>query len=180
MTRSTLIAAALVAATACGDRSKTADTATAGTTAAAPVRADSTPVGQTTAMGGDVQQSQLLDPNMASREQLTALPGVDTGTVTIILAGRPYADMLALDRAIAKNMTAEQRKALYGRLWKPIDLNKAKGEEILLIPGVGNRMKHEFEEYRPYTSIEQFRREIGKYVDKNEVARLEMYVSVKP
>ena len=60
----------------------------------------------------------------------------------------------------------------------PIDLNKASDAEILLIPGVGPRMRHEFEEYRPYTSIEQFRREIGKYVDKDEVARLERYVRI--
>jgi hypothetical protein len=39
-------------------------------------------------------------------------------------------------------------------------------------------MAHEFEEYRPWTSVEQFRREIGKYVDKAEVARLEQYVSI--
>ncbi|MEP6551033.1 MAG: hypothetical protein ABJB95_07610 [Gemmatimonadales bacterium] len=35
------------------------------------------------------------------------------------------------------------------------------------------------EQYRPYTSIEQFRREIGKYVDKAEVARLEQYIVIK-
>ena len=40
-------------------------------------------------------------------------------------------------------------------------------------------MRHEFEEYRPYTSIEQFRREIGKYVDSTEVARLERYVTIR-
>jgi hypothetical protein len=39
-------------------------------------------------------------------------------------------------------------------------------------------MLHEFKEYRPYTSIEQFRREIGKYVDEGEVARLEGYVTI--
>ena len=48
----------------------------------------------------------------------------------------------------------------------------------MLIPGMNNRMTHEFEEYRPYTSLEQFRREIGKYVDEDEVARLEQYVFV--
>ena len=42
-----------------------------------------------------------------------------------------------------------------------------------------NRMVHEFEEYRPYTRMEQFRREIGKYVDANEVARLESYVTLE-
>jgi hypothetical protein len=39
-------------------------------------------------------------------------------------------------------------------------------------------MLHEFKEYRPYKSIEQFRREIGKYVDKTELARLERYVTL--
>ena len=39
-------------------------------------------------------------------------------------------------------------------------------------------MAHEFEEYRPYTSMEQFRREIGKYVDDDEVARLDQYVTL--
>ena len=44
---------------------------------------------------------------------------------------------------------------------------------------MGNRMQHEFEEYRPYRNIEQFRREIGKYVDQAEVARLERYVTIR-
>jgi hypothetical protein len=39
-------------------------------------------------------------------------------------------------------------------------------------------MAHEFEEYRPYTSFEQFRKEIGKYVSREEVARLERYVAL--
>ena len=61
----------------------------------------------------------------------------------------------------------------------PIDLNTATEAEILSIPGVGKRMAHEFEEYRPYTSMEQFRREIGKYVNEDEVARLERYVEIR-
>ena len=47
------------------------------------------------------------------------------------------------------------------------------------VPNLGNRMLHEFKEYRPYKAIEQFRREIGKYVSKDEVARLERYVVVR-
>ena len=61
----------------------------------------------------------------------------------------------------------------------PININTATDAEILRIPGVGPRMLREFKEYRPYTSIEQFRREIGKYVDKAEVARLEKYIVIK-
>ncbi|MDP9200401.1 MAG: helix-hairpin-helix domain-containing protein [Gemmatimonadota bacterium] len=61
----------------------------------------------------------------------------------------------------------------------PININTATDAEILRIPGVGQRMLREFKEYRPYTSIEQFRREIGKYVDKAEVTRLEKYIVIK-
>ena len=75
-------------------------------------------------------------------------------------------------------MDDEQRAALYTRLFRPIDLNNASEAEILLIPGMSKKMAHEFVEYRPYRSMEQFRREIGKYVDDDEVARLESYVSL--
>jgi len=61
----------------------------------------------------------------------------------------------------------------------PININTATDAQILAIPGMGPRMLREFKEYRPYTSIEQFRREIGKYVDKKEVARLEQYITIK-
>ena len=60
----------------------------------------------------------------------------------------------------------------------PVSLNGASDEVILTIPGAGKRMLREFKEYRPYTTIEQFRKEIGKYVDKKEVARLERYVTL--
>jgi hypothetical protein len=39
-------------------------------------------------------------------------------------------------------------------------------------------MSREFEEYRPYTSIAQFRGEIGKYVSPEEVAAFERYLFV--
>ena len=60
----------------------------------------------------------------------------------------------------------------------PIPLNSASDDDILTIPGLGKRMLREFKEYRPYKNMEQFRKEIGKYVDKKEVARLEKYVTL--
>ena len=39
-------------------------------------------------------------------------------------------------------------------------------------------MLREFKEYRPYEGLEQFRREIGKYVSEAEVARFEHYVTL--
>ncbi len=79
---------------------------------------------------------------------------------------------------LTADLDESQLEELYARLFVPINLNEAKRSDILLIPGVGGRMAHEFEEYRPYSNIEQFRREIGKYVDETEVARLEQYVTL--
>lgn len=59
-----------------------------------------------------------------------------------------------------------------------LNLNTASEEEFGTIPGVGEQMIHEFEEYRPYVSIRQFRREIGKYVDSTQVAEYEKYLFV--
>ena len=59
-----------------------------------------------------------------------------------------------------------------------LNLNTATGDEFRTIPDVGDRMVHEFEEYRPYVSIQQFRQEIGKYVDSAQVAAYEQYVFV--
>jgi DNA uptake protein ComE-like DNA-binding protein len=140
-------------------------------TAAAPAPAAPAPAAAT----------GMLDPNSAPREQLLGVPGVTPALADALVAGRPFQDMTAVDKVLAgQNLTEQQRDSVYTRLWKPIDLNKASKEEILLIPGVGPRMQHEFEEYRPYRNIEQFRREIGKYVNEQEVARLEQYVSITP
>ena len=120
----------------------------------------------------------LMDPDQASRDELLSLPGFDAGLADSLIARRPFSDMRAVDAVLASRLSEEQRDTVYTRLWKPIDLNTASDEEILLIPGVGERMEHEFKEYRPYQNIEQFRREIGKYVDAAEVARLEKYVRI--
>ena len=60
-----------------------------------------------------------------------------------------------------------------------LNLNTVTGDELLAtIPGFGNRMVREFQEYRPYLSIRQFRQEIGKYVDEAQVAEYEKYIFV--
>lgn len=60
-----------------------------------------------------------------------------------------------------------------------LNLNEVTGDELLAaIPNFGDRMVREFQEYRPYVSIQQFRQEIGKYVDEAQVAEYEKYVYV--
>lgn len=123
--------------------------------------------------------SALVDPNSASKDQLIAIPGMTAAAADAITTGRPYPDMTAVDKALAPHADPPTRARIYAVLWKPIFLNTAKKEEILLIPGVGERMLHEFEEYRPYKSVADFDRNIGKYVDKAELTRLRTYVRVE-
>ena len=121
----------------------------------------------------------LLDPNVATQEQLGALPGASAPLVEALLAQRPFADARAFDAFLAQEGLDEAgREALYARAFVHVDLNTADSETIQLIPGVGKRMAHEFEEYRPWTSWTQFDKEIGKYVDATEVARLKRYVFI--
>ena len=60
-----------------------------------------------------------------------------------------------------------------------LNVNTASGAELMsTIPNFSNRMVHEFEEYRPYRSIQVFRREIGKYVAPAVVSEYEKYIFV--
>jgi DNA uptake protein ComE-like DNA-binding protein len=95
-----------------------------------------------------------------------------------IVEARPFTSAAALDAVTSASLGEAERAELYGQLFRQINLNTASEDEIMLISGMTSRMAHEFEEYRPYTSLEQFRREIGKYVDAAEVARLEQYVFI--
>ena len=180
MTRLLTAAALATLLAACGGGDAEGEQATATAETAAPATATAAPAPAPAAAPAPATDGALVDPNTATREQLLAVPGMDAATADALLQGRPYADMLAVDKVLAgRNMAEPQRKAAYATMWKKIDLNKASKEEVLLIPGVGPRMQHEFEEYRPYNNIERFRREIGKYVDETEVARLERYVEVR-
>jgi len=121
----------------------------------------------------------LLNPNLASREELARVPGLGAAAVDAVMAERPFLRMADLHAVLSSHVATDSFEQVYRALWVPIDLNDVTDAEILLIPGVGNRMLHEFEEYRPYLGLAQFHREIGKYVDDDELARLAQYVYVR-
>ena len=122
--------------------------------------------------------TSLLNPNLASEDDLAGVEGLSEDAVAAILDGRPFLDMASLDEALAPHVAMGPRTALYRSVWVPLDLNAASRDEILLIPNLGERMADEFEEYRPYAGMAEFRREMGKYVDDAEVERLAAYVFV--
>ena len=120
----------------------------------------------------------LVNPDLAGETELLALPHMNAALVKSVIEQRPYMNMASLQALLAKALSKDQLTELYGKMFVQLNLNSASEEEILLIPGLGKRMLHEFQEYRPYKTIAQFRKEIGKYVDQKEVARLEQYVFV--
>jgi len=120
----------------------------------------------------------VLDVNTASDKELLSVPGVTAAVAKGIMDRRPFLTMTELDTFLGQSLSREQRTAAYDRLFLQVNLNTATDAEIMLIPRLGNRMLGEFKEYRPYRAIAQFRREIGKYVDEKELARLEQYVFV--
>ena len=120
----------------------------------------------------------VLNPNLATEDEMRALPHVTGPIVAGLMERKPFLSMSDLHAYLSVSLSADQLTELYARLFVPINLNTASREEILLVPGVGARMAHEFEEYRPYRALAQFRREMGKYVDDDEVTRFERYVFV--
>ncbi len=118
----------------------------------------------------------MVNANLASRDDLEQHLGSQVAEA--VLGARPFLTLSALHAVLVEAASEEAANEHLALVSVPINLNTASNEEIQLIPGVGPRMAHEFEEYRPYTAIAQFRREIGKYVDDDELARLEAYVFV--
>ena len=119
----------------------------------------------------------IVDANTITVTELAKLLHMNAELAKAVIAKRPFKTIKDLDMALS-SLTKEQRAELYSKLFVPINLNTATDEEILLIPGMGNRMLREFKEYRPYESLAKFHREIGKYVNDTELARLEQYVMV--
>jgi DNA uptake protein ComE-like DNA-binding protein len=116
--------------------------------------------------------------NTASRDEILLIPGVGNRMLREFLEYRPYAALAVFHREIDKYVDDTELARLEQYVFVPLDLNKASDADLLTIPGLGNRMLREFKEYRPYDGIERFRREIGKYVSKEEVARLERFVTI--
>ena len=115
----------------------------------------------------------VLNANLATESDLVAL-GLSEEVVQKLLAARPFLSIADFNSIIELENTEE----LFKKIFVPFNLNTTEEKDFKMIPGVGDKMAHEFEEYRPYTSILQFKREIGKYVDEQEVARYLDYVFV--
>jgi DNA uptake protein ComE-like DNA-binding protein len=121
----------------------------------------------------------VVDANTIAEADLATLPGMTATIATALVAARPFDSIIALNTfLLGQKLTQEQANALYRSIVVHVNLNTATAEEIVLIPGAGRRMAREFAEYRPWKSYAQFEKEIGKYVDTQEVARLAQYTFI--
>ena len=119
-----------------------------------------------------------INLNTASDAEILLIPGLGKRMLGEFKEYRPYRALTQFRREIGKYVDDKELDRLEQYVFVPINLNTATDADILSIPGMGQRMLGEFKEYRPYKAIQQFRREIGKYVDEKEVARLERYVTL--
>lgn len=139
------------------------------------------------ALIGDAENKEALykkifvpfNLNTTAEADFKMIPGVGDRMAHEFEEYRPYTSIQQFRREIGKYVDEEEVARYENYVFVPVELNTASEEDIKALPGVGDRMAHEFEEYRPYTSMEQFRKEIGKYVDDKELARLERFVYLK-
>lgn len=125
-------------------------------------------------------KNALVDVNTASEQAVAALPHMTPAIAKDLVAKRPFTSITALNTyLLGQKLTQAQATEFYGKGFVRINLNKGTESEFMLIPGVGKRMAHEFEEYRPWKTKAQFEKEIGKYVDAAEVERLWKYVVIE-
>ena len=121
----------------------------------------------------------VKDVNTASEADLLAMPHMSPAIVKGLIEKRPFTSIVDLNNyLVAQKLSPQQTTEFYGKGFVHINLNTATPEEIILVPGAGKRMVHEFDEYRPWKSYAQFAKEIGKYVGAEGAAQLAQYTFI--
>jgi DNA uptake protein ComE-like DNA-binding protein len=117
--------------------------------------------------------------NTGTKAEILLIPGAGQKMTIEFPEYRPWKTFAQFDKEISKYVGQEATDKLKQYVFIPVNLNTATDEDILSIPGAGAKMVREFKEYRPWKSKEQFDKEIGKYVDAKEVARLWRFVVIQ-
>ena len=120
-----------------------------------------------------------INLNTGTREEIVLIPGAAARMAREFAEYRPWKSWVQFDKEIGKYVGQQETDRLKQYVFIPINLNTATDDDILSIPGAGQRMVREFKEYRPWKSKEQFDKEIGKYVGPKETARLWRYVVIE-
>ena len=118
--------------------------------------------------------------NTATDDEILSIPAAQPARILREFKEyRPYKNLAGFHREMRKYWDEAEVSRLEQYVFVPINLNTATDEEILSVPAAQpNRILREFKEYRPYTSMDQFHREMRKYWDEKEESRLQRYVTL--
>jgi len=121
-----------------------------------------------------------LNLNTATGPEILLVPRIGKNMVREFAEYRPWKTWAQFDKEIGKYVKNNpgELDRLKKYVFIPINLNTATDEMFLTIPGVGANMVREFKEYRPWKTQAQFEKEIGKYVNAKEVARLWRFMTI--
>jgi DNA uptake protein ComE-like DNA-binding protein len=119
-----------------------------------------------------------INLNTATAEEIQLIPGAGRRMAREFAEYRPWKSFAQFDKEIGKYVDKAEVERLKQYTFIPLDPNTASDTDFMTIPGVGNRMVREFKEYRPWKTQQQFEKEIGKYVNQREVARLWRYMQL--
>jgi len=127
-----------------------------------------------------------VDLNRGTDAEFLLIPGAGTRMLREFKEYRPWTSFAQFEREIGKYVRATpgEVERLEQYMFIPLELNTFADSTMATFASIGvgtPRWIREFKEYRPWTSQEQFTREIGKYVRGNpkEVTRLWRYVVIK-
>lgn len=155
----------------------------AGITAAAMLSAcDSAPATQNSVEPKPVAVAQsLIDINTVDAFQLAGVEVLTDAMQDALLQNRPFATPSDLHAVVSEKADAPLQIMIYKKLFVPINANSAAEADIKLVPSVltPKKLAHEVDEYRPYADMDQFKRELGKYMGPAEIETLSAYFFVE-
>ena len=118
----------------------------------------------------------VVDANTAPEADLAKMPHMTPAIAKALVGVRPFKSITDLNTfLIGQGLKQDEAMEFYQKAFIHINLNTATRDEILLVPGAGQRMTREFAEYRPWKTWAQFDKEIGKYVGPEATAKLAQY-----
>ena len=121
----------------------------------------------------------VVDANTAPEKDLAGMPHMKPAIANALVGVRPFKSITELNTfLVGQGLTQDQAMDFYKKAFVHVNLNTGTRDEILLIPGAGQRMVREFAEYRPWKTWAQFDKEIGKYVGADATAKLAQYVFI--
>ena len=122
------------------------------------------------ACGGTSTTTSPTSAAPAATAAAPSAPTAATGDTTAPTAAMGDAPTAATGDTTAPTAASSTEATSAPAAMAKLNLNEVTEEQLTAtIPNFSARMVREFMEYRPYVSIQQFRKEIGKYVSAEEV-----------